>query len=484
MEEYARHNMSPRVISLNNQKLIVPYEYAAEGDDWQVKRYFLSDYLDLQQIEAERYRQNGETPRIIRFGEVSYIVPFNSRNKNRKDTEIVDAILTRCRRKYNKAISLARKLSEVYADNPPRVLVSKHYVDELQHEYNAYLMERCKSNVKYAAAKTLEFAAAGVKSAALLKNQQQLKDWAKKLAVGVSLVGVLGGMGYIGVRTASQSNSKEKIENIKKAAAEKLQAIAGVEDAPKSKQTKTKGNKAESAVSDELELDLTKFKRSAKEKDALFNKFVKEVFESEGGYADAKKIDQPTNMGIIQSTLNSFRRNYPETAKKQKFPTNVKNLNREQAKLIYKKLYFEHYKIADYFNESIGVLIFDMYVNHTPATVEAFINQGLKAARKLGAEVKLTHNAAEQVASVNALAKYPEAEEAFHSMLLKERRFHMYKKTTGRVKSGEVSSSRFAKGLKKRAEKYNGTYVSSGEQMKESATWATLLKQKGNGRAS
>ena len=494
MDEYKLHNMAPKVISLNNQKLIVPYEYAAEGDDWQIKRYFLSDYLDLQQIEAEKYRKNGEMPKTIRLGEVTYIVPFTSRNKNRKDTEVIDSILTRCQRKYNKAISLARKLSKIYPDNPPRVLVSKSHKDELQQQYNAYLKETCKSNIKYMAAKTAEFAAAGVKSVALLKDPQQLKLLAKKLAVGVSLVGVLSGLSYGETSSIPQIKSKKKIENVAKAPQKKQQPVEKSDTKTKAepkttKATEPKAQKAEkldvqASAAKVIELDEDKFKRSAKEKDALFDKFVKEVFESEGGYADAKKIDQPTNMGIIQSTLKGFREAYPETARKGNFPTDVKYLKRNQAKLIYKKLYFEHYKIADYFNESIGVLIFDMYVNHTPATVEDFINQGLKEARKHGAEVSLAHNAKEQVESVNKLAKYPEAEKAFHNMLLKERKFHMYKKTTKRVKNGEIVKSRFADGLKRRAEKYDGTYVSSIEQLQKSTTWATLLKQKGNTRES
>lgn len=492
MDEYKLHNMAPKVISLNNQKLIVPYEYAAEGDDWQIKRYFLSDYLDLQQIEAEKYRKNGEMPKTIRLGEVTYIVPFTSRNKNRKDTEVIDSILARCQRKYNKAISLARKLSKIYPDNPPRVLVSKSHKDELQQQYNAYLKETCKSNIKYMAAKTAEFAAAGVKSVALLKDPQQLKLLAKKLAVGVSLVGVLSGLSYGETSSIPQIKSKKKIENVAKATPKKQQPVEkpAVKVEPKAtKATEPKAQKAEkldvqASAAKVIELDEDKFKRSAKEKDALFNKFVKEVFESEGGYANAQQIGEETNMGIVQLTLDGFREDYPEIARKEKFPTNVKYLKRNQAKLIYKKAFFEHYKIADYFNESIGVLIFDMYVNHSTETVEDFINQGLKEARKHGVKVSLAHNAKEQVESVNKLAKYPEAEKAFHNMLLKERKFHMYKKTTKRVKDGKIAKSRFADGLKRRAEKYDGTYVSSIEQLQKSTTWATLLKQKGNTRES
>ena len=104
------------------------------------------------------------------------------------------------------------------------------------------------------------------------------------------------------------------------------------------------------------------------------------IFESEGGYAD-ETIDQPTNMGIIQPTLDSYRKRFPKEAARLKFPQKVKELKRSQAMQIYHRLYFDQYKIGDYRNESIGQLVFDIYVNHTPQTAKEFIDQALKAAR-------------------------------------------------------------------------------------------------------
>lgn len=45
-----------------------------------------------------------------------------------------------------------------------------------------------------------------------------------------------------------------------------------------------------------------------------------------------------------------------------------------------------------------------------------------------------------------------------------ERRFHMYKQTTLKVKRGEVKESRFAQGLRNRANKYNDRYVATNVQ--------------------
>ena len=205
------------------------------------------------------------------------------------------------------------------------------------------------------------------------------------------------------------------------------------------------------------------FKRSEAQKDKLFKRYMKDIFESEGGYAD-ETIDQPTNMGIIQPTLDSYRKRFPKEAARLKFPQKVKELKRSQAMQIYHRLYFDQYKIGDYRNESIGQLVFDIYVNHTPQTAKEFIDQALKAARKTGAKIALPRSTTERVAVVNALAEQPAAEAAFYNQIMTERRFHMYKQTTLKVRRGEVKESRFAQGLRNRANKYNDRYVATNVQ--------------------
>lgn len=66
---------------------------------------------------------------------------------------------------------------------------------------------------------------------------------------------------------------------------------------------------------------------------------------------------------------------------------------------------------------------------------------------------------------VNALAEQPAAEVAFYNQIMTERRFHMYKQTTLKVKRGEVKESVFCpKRLRNRANKYNDRYVATNVQ--------------------
>lgn len=131
-------------------------------------------------------------------------------------------------------------------------------------------------------------------------------------------------------------------------------------------------------------------------------------------------------MGIIQKTLDNFVANNPQTAKAYKFPKTVKELKRSQAEIIYKRDYFDHYKIGDYRNQSIGLMMLDMYVNHTPKTVKRFVQQAAKAAIKAGAEeLKVPRTPEEFVTAANSLAHTPEYEGVFYKQLCLERNHHM-----------------------------------------------------------
>ena len=487
IDQYKRHQKEAMEIRLNNQRIIVPFEYAREGTNEEIKKYFCSDYLDLQFIECEKYNKAGEKPRIIRVDNVSYVVPFKLRNSDKKDTAIVEEILTRCQRKYNHAVSLAKKLEKAYPDKEQSVLISKARVEEMQKEYRHYLWKRCKDKSKYAAIRLVDFAAAGISPPKA--NMSNLQSKARKLLLSLAVTGSVAAIGYSafkqynkapepkGAKIADVYMPEEEIPN-----AEKIDSLTVPQEIieanislANNKDTANVVDKASDHAEKLLPAKKIKeFKRSAKEANKLFEKFTAEVFESEGGYADAKKIDQPTNMGIIQSTLNAFWKQYPDEARKAKFPQTVKQLTKNQAKLIYKKQYFEHYRIADYRNESIALLIYDMYVNHAPATVESFVNQGLKAARKKGADVKPIKTTKDRIEQVNKLAYEPEAEKAFYDMLNKERRFLMHKNTVLKA----ANKSRFAKGLKNRANKYKDTYVSTSEQEQKHTTIMVAIQTK------
>ncbi len=471
LQEYEKCGREPVVLLLNHQKVIIPAEYVLSGGgNEEIRRRFLRDYLDGQKQETVRYAEAGVVPEKVVMNGVAYVVPFRLRQKNYKDTEVVDFVLRRAAAKYERAVTLTRKLDKIYPERAYTVEVAGEHVRNMERVYHAYLLRQCRDYAKAAAVRAFELVHSGAR---LMKGKQSPfksvktdMPW-RKLAIGSMIVG--GGLG-ISSQFSEGEKSDDKNIRVEEAVetqmpAEEENTISFEEAVVLSEPTKKTVEKRLSASKAKAAVDMKgqKFQRSDAQKDKLFRKFTREIFASEGGYAD-KTIDQPTNMGIIQPTLNAFVKRYSKEARAHKFPSIVKKLTRAQAELVYRKLYFDQYQIGNYRNESIGMLIYDIYVNHQPETAKLFIEQALKAARKTGVKLKLPLTTSERVAVVNSLASYPKAEAVFYEQMMKERRFHMYKNTTLRVKKGEVSSSRFAAGLRNRANKYNDRYVSTAEQ--------------------
>lgn len=108
-----------------------------------------------------------------------------------------------------------------------------------------------------------------------------------------------------------------------------------------------------------IDLKEEKEKRLRKN-DENFEKVYTMLKEPEGGYTDGKNQvkDEPTNMGIKQSTLDNYNKDNPQL----NFPKDVKDLKPEQAKEIYKKNYWDNTKIPNIKNARIRRAIFDMNV--------------------------------------------------------------------------------------------------------------------------
>jgi len=450
LSEYADYNRKPMQMKINNQTVIIPVEYTFSGSTEEIHKRFLFDYFDEQKKEYRRYKKAGVSPRLIKFSRGTFVVPYRLRNSERKDTDVIDLIFRRAKAKYNRAVSLTRKMSRAYPERKYTVEVASEHVDNLRAGYNRYLIEKGLDMAKAAAAKAAEMILEGgrlVKGELSSFQAGTLKKAARKTAVSL-LIGSAVALGTYGVSQLSKKLGKDGETK------DKLwqPGVQPDEDIPVLTAENLKYQPKE----------IADFSRSNIEKDRLFNKYMKEIFESEGGYAD-KTIDQPTNMGIIQPTLNVYRERFSEDAKRMKFPKTVKHLKKNQAEEIYRQLYFNQYGIGNYRNESIGMLVFDLYVNHEPKTVKKFIDQALKAAKKQGAKVKLPSNTGERVAVINSLATQPRAEAVFYAQILKERRFHMYQNTVAKAEK-EGKKSRFANGLMNRANKYNERYISTGRQ--------------------
>lgn len=79
----------------------------------------------------------------------------------------------------------------------------------------------------------------------------------------------------------------------------------------------------------------------------------------EGGYVDApQRIDQPTNIGITQPTLDNYRKNNPDA----NMPAKVRDLSPQHAEQIYATQYFDNRRIGEIKNTRIAGAIFDMGV--------------------------------------------------------------------------------------------------------------------------
>jgi len=86
---------------------------------------------------------------------------------------------------------------------------------------------------------------------------------------------------------------------------------------------------------------------------------IYKTMAEEGGYVDNLNIiDQPTNSGITQPTLNKYNADHPHF----NFPHNVKDLTSEQAQQIYGEVYYDKRRIGEIKNERIARAVFDMGV--------------------------------------------------------------------------------------------------------------------------
>ena len=112
--------------------------------------------------------------------------------------------------------------------------------------------------------------------------------------------------------------------------------------------------------------------------DKNFEQAYNKLQEPEGGYTDGKDQvdDEPTNMGIKQSTLDRYANKHPD----KNMPSDVKYLTAAQAKEIYKNEYWDNTRIPEIKNDRIRDAVFDMNVmGGAGKTVQRALNSFLDA---------------------------------------------------------------------------------------------------------
>lgn len=134
----------------------------------------------------------------------------------------------------------------------------------------------------------------------------------------------------------------------------------------------------------------------------------------EGGYSN--NLADPggaTNLGITQFTLNAFNREFPQFG----YPVDVEHLTVEQAKNIYKLMYWDKLhcgELPDY----LALVVFDAGINSKMLKVAQWLQNavGVPADGVIGEK---TIEAANRVAPVKALNEF-HARRAYNFMLQDE----------------------------------------------------------------
>ena len=144
----------------------------------------------------------------------------------------------------------------------------------------------------------------------------------------------------------------------------------------------------------------------------IFNQLGDMVSEFEGGLeTNPNKIDQATNMGIKQDTLNNFFAAHPEY--KGKYPSKVDDLTREQANTIYCMDFYTQYRIPEIKSKILRESIYDTYVNHSPDEIARWLQEGLNEVTsqhvKVDPEGMVSVMGSETISALNNLTDYEKA---------------------------------------------------------------------------
>jgi len=156
---------------------------------------------------------------------------------------------------------------------------------------------------------------------------------------------------------------------------------------------------------------------------------------NEGGYADnPKKIDQPTNIGITQPTLNKYNADHPNF----NFPKNVKDLMGDQALQIYAEYYYNERCIGEIQNERVATAVFDMGMmsnfNNVGKIIQKTLNDSMDENLKI--DGKIGDN------TIDALNNIPDNKIDDFMQKLKENRIEYLRGLSGWDKYGKGWTNR------------------------------------------
>lgn len=167
-------------------------------------------------------------------------------------------------------------------------------------------------------------------------------------------------------------------------------------------------------------------------------KIIHKTMANEGGYADnPKKIDQPTNSGITQATLDKYIADHPRF----NFPLDLKKLTGEQAQQIYSEDYYDERYIGEIKNDRIASAIFDMGVMSDFTNVGKIVQETLNTL--LGESLKIDGKIGKH--TLNALNNIPDNKIDDFMRNLKESRIEYLQRLSSWKKYGRGWANRTKK---------------------------------------
>lgn len=496
--EYAGFNMTPQVMTIDNRPVIIPCFYIRSSlEAGEAKKKFVRDYFSRQYRDIARYKDAGLQPRKIVFNGGTFVVPFDERDSDKKDCDIADGIMRSAYRDYRRAAAYMQKLNECGIGQGRLTELGLDNIENMEDVYNRYLWEKAKDK----AAAFGAFMAKGAKSAYNgAKILLQRADKAHRIRIGAdrfcqasrkAVIGaalttltLTGGLyAHQQLQEKQKEKAKDKTEKLSKAevdaremkAAVMPEVIKPVEGQRKVQAKKKVVSEKRIAVNEKAEQIKVGIKEKTLEKTAVkkgklpqkiraeyglddekFQRFMGVVFKHEGGYRNVS-WDYPTQMGITSITLKNFWKNNKKLAEELDFPTagNIKNLNKEQCELIYKKDFYDYYRIGDFKNESIALLLFDIRVNHSSKTASQIIANGIYEARGR----KNVRRTDKIVELANGIAGKAKNEQYFYDHMVKARIDFINKH---HKRGGEKTND--YNGLMNRAGKFKGKFVATLQQ--------------------
>lgn len=144
-QEYADFNMTPQVMTIDNRPVIIPCFYIRSSlEAAEAKKKFVRDYFSRQYRDIARYKEAGLKPRRIMFNGGTFVVPFDERDSDRKDSDIVAGIMRSAYRDYRRAVAYTQKLNECGVWQGRLTELGLDNIENMEDAYNRYLWEKAK----------------------------------------------------------------------------------------------------------------------------------------------------------------------------------------------------------------------------------------------------------------------------------------------------------------------------------------------------